>query len=246
MTGIHKSALIGSLLLATVLAACAGEPQPRFTPQDVQRAEQTGSLESLYEEVAGELRTLDPGSEDAAETRVLLETIGAKLTDQMAERVKAELRENLLPWDRYPLDVLDREIARIAAVEDWDAVRYAKASSVLQAERRRTIDEIRATERELATLGDDRLDARLQLLGHLTDLLGPGSAAYAGYAAERAKILDRLRREAEQAVEPEENEQGDSGLARRAHRRALPAHNAPARPGVRPRRGLGPTPRPRA
>jgi len=207
MTGIHTPALIGSLLLAATAA-----PPPHPTERDIQPAEAVDSLESRYEQLATELATLDPSSKKAAETRELLDAIGARLTDQMAERVRADLAKNLLPSDRYPLDVLDQQIARIADVEDWDSARYSKAADILQAERRRTTDEIGATERELGTLSHDQTATRLHLLGELTELLGPGSAAYAGHAAERTQILDRLIRQAEQAMKREEYEAAQQAL----------------------------------
>jgi hypothetical protein len=204
MIRTHTTALIGSLLLATALAGCTVGPPPRFTAEDVRAAEQSGSLPQLYDQVAAELATLDPDSKNAAETRALLESIGARLTDQTAQEVKTDLANNLLSSDRYPLDLLDQQIALIEDVKEWDPARYERASATLQAERSRTVDEITATERELETLGDDKLGSRLQLLGHLTELLGPGSAAYGGYAAERAKILDQLRGRSEQSTRREE------------------------------------------
>jgi hypothetical protein len=130
----------------------------------------------------------------------------------MAEEVKAELARHLLASDRYPLDVLERQIERIAPMERWDAARYREGVAVLEAEKKRTGDEIGATERELDTLSGDQVAARLRLLGELTELLGPGSAAYAGRAAERAQILGQLTRRAEQAMEREEYEAAQQAL----------------------------------
>jgi hypothetical protein len=192
-------------LLVVVLAfACAKPLEPKYSEQDVQAAEQGGSLESFYEQVAADLAAPELDDSQRESLEQTLRSTGAKLAAQFEVGVRATMDGSALPSGLVPLSVIEAEKARVAPVKRWDSDAYESLLIALAASADETRKEIQAREAELGSLTDDQGVEKLAAYEALEELSGQGSKAARRYAAQRVEYVERLSQRAAQALENEE------------------------------------------
>jgi hypothetical protein len=184
--------------------ACATDVGRVYTEQELATAEQNRELEALYERVAVELGTLDPGSKAAANTRETLERIGGRLAEKLERDIQQEFDSARLETGLIPRDALLRERERLAKMERWDENRFGTVTAQIEGELGRTENAIAENRSRLHSLKDEQVLERLRVLEALGELTGAGSEQQAQYVEERLSILDEMRKRAEEALAEED------------------------------------------
>lgn len=195
--------VVGLLGMALALA-CAKPIEPKYSEQDVQAAEQGGSLESLYEQVAAELAVPELDEGQRASLQKVLRSVGGKLSAQLEGEVRAALEEAALASGLVPQSVLEAETARIAPMKSWDPAAYERLSVELAGRAQQTREALQARDEELAGLSDDQGVEKLAAYEALVELSGRGSEAAQRYDAARVEYVESLSQRAAQALENQE------------------------------------------
>ena len=195
--------VVGLLGMALVLA-CAKPTEPKYSEQDVQAAEQSGSLEAFYEQVSAELAAPELDEVQRASLQGIQHSAGGKLAARLESDVRAAAEKSALPSGRIPLGVIDAETARIAPMKVWDPKAHERFSGELAEWAKQTRKEIQAREAELGSLSDDQAVEKLATYEALEELCGEGTKAAQRYAAERVEYVESLSQRATQALENEE------------------------------------------
>lgn len=199
-----RTPCIALCLSVLVALACATDVGLVYTDQELATAEQSHELEALYERVAAELETLDPGGEAAANTRETLVRIGGRLAEKLERDIQQEFDSARLETGLIPRDALRRERERLNEMERWDPNRYEALAGQIEAELGRTENAIAESRSRLHSLKDEQVLERLRVLEALGELTGAGSEQQAQYVEERLSILDEMRSKAEAALAAED------------------------------------------
>ena len=205
--------LVAVLLAATIgLAGCGGDKGPAFqVPADPRAATDT-DLQSLFEQISMQLATEKPGSDAALALQAQLAKVGGEL----AQRASATVRTRLSEVDRVdgniPLGALERELTSIDSIRRYDVDVHQALDAELQEELSKTKRAIKERENRLATIPENDVLERINVLADLSALSGTGSEKQKRYAQERDEILRNVSREAEEAIRNEDYEKAQSLL----------------------------------
>jgi len=196
--------LVGAALATLLAGGCAGPKPVVYTPEELSVAEQTNSLEALFERAAADLQEMDPSSEAATRTRATMAEIGGRLAGQLEAEVEDALAKARLQDGLVPRDALVRERDRIRPMERWDPERFRTLSDSIAAELARTDQAIGDQRATLDDLGDDQALERLKTLEALGELTGTGTPEQSKYVEQRLAILDDMRNQATEALQKQD------------------------------------------
>ena len=205
--------MLVTLLLLQAVVGCGGNSGPIIViPADPKAESQTG-LETLFSQISLQLQSAKPGSDNAAQLRNQLSTVGGELAKRSAAVVRTRLSEAGRIDGNVPLGAVEREIASLETIGRWDAEVHRKLKGELDHELETTTRAMSEREEKLKTTSKDQVLDRLRLLSELSALSGTGSENQARYAQERDDILSDVSKEAEEAIRNEDYEKAQDLLS---------------------------------
>jgi curli biogenesis system outer membrane secretion channel CsgG len=199
--------LLAALLLTGTLSACASAPPaPTISGQDVLLAEQSGTLEELYQQATTELANpeLKPGTRSQLEATQ--REIGDKLSATLRDDVKRVLDETPRVDGMLPVSAIEAQRARLEPMKTWSSSAYDALSGELSEEMKRTNAAISERQTELDGLAESNISQRLLVLESLGQLAGSGSALQKSTVVQRDELLISLNQDVNQAIEAEDFE----------------------------------------
>jgi curli biogenesis system outer membrane secretion channel CsgG len=199
--------LIAVPLLAGWLAACASTPPPpSIGAAEVAAAEQSGTLEQLYQQVTAEIAKPEQSEINRSSLEATKQEIGEKLAVALRDDIQRALDETPRVDGRVPVDALEAQRTRIEPMRTWSTSEYDALSNSISEEMKLTNAAIADSQAQLDALTETNLLQRLVLLDALGRLYGIGSEAQQRYASKRDALLSGLDQEVNQAIENEEFE----------------------------------------
>ncbi len=197
-------------LVASFLGCGGGGPAIELPPDP--KAASQATLESLFDQIAGQEATAKPGSNRAAELAGQHKIVGGELAERAAAGVRTRVAAIPRVDGGFPLGPLQKEVENAKAIARYDAVVQESLMRELDPELTATKNELARRERALGALGADALLERLKLLSGLAALAGKGSAEQARYASQREELLGNVSKEAEKAIRDEDYEKAQDLL----------------------------------
>ncbi|MES2917681.1 MAG: CsgG/HfaB family protein [Pseudomonadota bacterium] len=194
---MHRLSLTG-LAVALSLAGCASGPAP-LTQQELSAAQQSGSLEGLYEQytlrLAGQKLSTPEGQKAVAQ----LNDIGHQLARKLEQDVRSELNQQSTASGLVPLPIVDAQLARLPKMQKWSPEKHSRMVAELNELRGRTQARITAQQNQLARFTESELGQRVAVLEDLAKLTGDDR-----YSRESADMVTTLRNKAEAALKNEQ------------------------------------------
>jgi hypothetical protein len=189
---------LSGIAVAISLAGCASAP-PTLSPQELQAAQQSGSLESLYNQYAGKLAGQKLDSPEGLKAQAQLSQLGNQLSDKLEQEIRSELNQQGSATGLVPLPVIDAQIAKLPKMQTWSPERHRKLAAELNELKGRTQARITAQQNQLARLTENEMGQRLTVLDDLAKLTGDER-----YNRERVDVLATLRKKADDALKNEQ------------------------------------------
>jgi hypothetical protein len=200
------------VLLGLGLSGCGGPKGPKIQiPANPQTATQA-NLETLYDQISLQLASAKPGSDQALDLQAKLKTVGGELAKREAAVIRTRLSGIARVDGRLPVGAVEKELNGLGQIQRWDENVYAAITSELNQELEATKRAISQREKSLASLPEDAVEKRLELLSQLSALSGTGSEDQARYAQQRDAILDDVSKQAEEAIQNEDYEKAQGLL----------------------------------
>jgi len=203
---------IVAVVALSLLLACAGEAPPMYTASQLDEAQQAGTLSEVFESVSAKLATLDPSDKQRPKLEALLAEIGPTVAQERVAEIRQLAQASALPSGMIPLTVIDEQKEHIPSVSRYDAATAREFEDELETERGRTQAAIDESLKSADALPDDDIAGRLELMGRVAELAGPGSDAESVYRLERDRTLDELTRSAAEAMETEQYDEAQKAL----------------------------------
>ncbi len=189
---------LSGLALAISLAGCASAP-PTLTPQELQAAQQSGSLESLYSQYAAKLAGQKLDTPEGQKAQAQLDQLGSQLADKLEQDIRSELNQQATASGLVPLPVVDAQLARLPKMQTWAPERHRKLAAELNELKGRTQARITSQQNQLARLTENEMGQRLTVLDDLAKLTGDDR-----YSIERTDVMATLRKKADDALKNEQ------------------------------------------
>lgn len=183
------------IALAVSLAGCASAP-PMLTQQELTSAQQTGNLETLYEQYATRLASYKLTTPEGQSALAQLNEIGNQLASKREQEIRHELSQQSAANEVIPLPVIEAQIARLPQMQKWSPEKHGKLAAELNTLKKRTQARIKAQQDALASLTEGEMGQRPALLAELTRLTGDNR-----YDTERSDVIRRLHHRAEESFQ---------------------------------------------
>ena len=147
---------VSGLALAISLAGCASAP-PTLSQQELQSAQQNGSLEALYDQYAAKLAGQKLNTPEGQKAQQQLNELGAQLGGKLEQEIRSELNQQGTASGLVPLPVIDAQSAKLPKLQKWSPEKYSKLAAELNELKGRTQARITSQQNQLAkfTEGDE-------------------------------------------------------------------------------------------
>jgi curli biogenesis system outer membrane secretion channel CsgG len=202
---LTRAVLLLILALALGQGCASGPPAPPIvTAEDVAQAQQNGTLEALLDRIEVELASPNLKPDQRAQLEVLQGQVKEKLAAQLAAEVRAELgASEARIGDTLNKKVIEDQRGRIAPMAEWSPTAHQAMHDELDAEIVKTDAAIEEREARLATLEEDDVAGRIQLIDEIASLEHPDRPNAGSLAEKRSALLADLNQEATAAIEAE-------------------------------------------
>ncbi|MDF2445524.1 MAG: hypothetical protein K0S46_760 [Moraxellaceae bacterium] len=184
--------------LALSLGGCASGPAP-LTQQEIQSAQQNGSMESLYDQYAARLAGQKLTSTEGQKALAQLNQLGGQLARKQEQEIRSELNQQGTASGLVPLPVIDAQIAKLPNIQKWAPEKHTRLAAELNELRGRVQARITSQQNQLARLTENEMGQRVAVLDDLAKLTGDDR-----YTRERVDVLANLRRKADEALKAEQ------------------------------------------
>ncbi|MGC4088221.1 MAG: CsgG/HfaB family protein [Polyangiaceae bacterium] len=198
---------VSGLALAISLAGCASAP-PTLSQQELQSAQQNGSLEALYDQYAAKLAGQKLNTPEGQKAQQQLNELGAQLGGKLEQEIRSELNQQATASGLVPLPVIDAQITKLPKLQKWSPEKYSKLAAELNELKGRTQARITAQQNQLAKFTENEMGQRLSVLDDLAKLTGDDR-----YSRERADVLANLRKKADDALKNEQYGEAKQALS---------------------------------
>ncbi|MDF3031274.1 MAG: hypothetical protein K0R03_1832 [Moraxellaceae bacterium] len=186
------------IALAISLAGCASGPA-LLNPQDIQSAQQSGSLEALYDQYSASLVGQKLTTEGGQKAVAQLNQIGNQLARKLEQDIRGEINQQGTASGLVPLPVIEAQIARLPKLQKWSPERHGKLALELNELKGRTQARITSQQNQLARLTENEAGQRVGVLDDLAKLTGDDR-----YTRERIDVVNTLRKKADEAFKAEQ------------------------------------------
>lgn len=184
----RRLTVIAAAVMVTACATQPGQEAEQGLTQQIAAAERAGTLESLFEKLAGEAGKKGLFG-DNKEAQAALKEVGHRLALQKSTQARGKLNQARLAGGLLPLHVLAEQDALLNRMQPWDAGVQQDLARELAAERAKTQAALEKAQSALTALSDKDLPARYRLLGERMAMTGADTVAGREIARSREQAL---------------------------------------------------------
>ncbi|MCO7223694.1 hypothetical protein [Pleionea sp. CnH1-48] len=195
----NKTMLTRALMLSVCLSLSGcGPKKPTITPQQIDQAQQNGTLNELYEKVQLELQ------QASGSRRETLNGISAQIADRIAlklqQQIYQQVEDERLPEGVAPLERLQQLKQQTEQIKRWSESRYSETRKKMTNEATQTQDVLSQKLLAVSKIPASDQVKRIAAMEKAARIAGENSRHYQNFVNQKQQTIDNWLAQVDQAT----------------------------------------------